>query len=125
MNIQADKSHTIRIALAERRICISMDVLHQIGNPHYIQLFVNRDKNSLFIKGCDKKEPNSFAVPARVYADAEYKYRLTKSAFAEAMGSFCSWDSQGKYRLVGAPYADRVMRFSLAEVERLDNSDEV
>lgn len=125
MNTQIEKGHTIRIALAERRICISMDVLRQIGNPKYIQLFVNREKNSLFIKGSDVKETHCFAVPARVYADAEYKYRLTKSAFAEAIGLFCSWDNQGKYRLVGTPYADRVMRFSLADVERLDNSAEV
>lgn len=96
-----------------------------IGNPQYIQLFINRDKNSLFIKGCDTKEPHSFAVPVRVYADSEYKYRLTKSAFTEAIGTLLCWDNQGKYKLYGLPYAERIVRFSLESAERLDGDAEI
>jgi len=100
-----------------------MDALRAIGTPDYIQLLVNRGKNLLFIQACDKKEPQCFAVPSRVYTDTTFKYRLSKAAFAEAIEFYQSWDKEGKYRLYGTPVSDRVMRFSFDEAVRLDDND--
>lgn len=125
MSIQSERGYSIRIALRENRMCISKEVLCFIGKPRYIQLFVNREKQLLFIKGCDTKAPQSFAVPPRVYADTEYKYRMTKAAFAEAIGTFQCWDDHGKYRLYGSSYADRIMRFSFEDAEQLGGDEEV
>ena len=125
MSIQPEHGYPIRIALRENRMCISKEVLYFIGKPRYIQLFVNRERQLLFIKGSDTREPQSFAVPPRVYADTEYKFRMTKVAFAEAIGTFQCWDDQGKYRLYGSPYAERIMRFSFEDAVRLDGDEEM
>ncbi len=125
MNEQQTTSGTVRISLKERCVCISMEALRSIGCPKYVQFFVNRDTKTMFIWGHDTKVEYGLTVKPRVYTDTEFKCRMNKTAFAEAISTFCGWDSLGKYQLYGTPYADRVMRFSLKDAERLDCDAEV
>ena len=124
MNSQREQINPIRFSFNDNRLSISKEVLRTIGNPQYIQVFVSKDRKTFFIKGCDTKEPQSFAVPNRVYADSEYKYRLRKAAFSEAICSAIGFDSQGKYRLYGAPVSDHVIGFSFSEAVRLGSDTE-
>jgi len=102
-----------------------MEVLRSIGCPKYIQLFMSRDRKTFFIRGCDNKETQSFAVPPRVYTDTEYKYRLQKAAFSEAMQTATGLDSNGKYRFYGVSVSEQVMAFSITDAQRLDGNDEI
>ena len=125
MNTSQERTNTIRFAFRENRLSISMEVLRSIGCPKYIQLFMSRDRKTFFIRGCDNKETQSFAVPPRVYTDTEYKYRLQKAAFSEAMQTATGLDSNGKYRFYGVSVSEQVMAFSITDAQRLDGNDEI
>jgi hypothetical protein len=115
------QTHTIRFTFGNSRLYISMDVLRTIGDPDFIQVFISRDRMTLFIRGCDKKEVPCFAVPSRVYEDPEYKCILRKVAFAEAISLAQKWDRKGNYRLYGVPISQKVIGFAFAKAERIDN----
>jgi hypothetical protein len=123
MSDQQKRAHTIRFSFDNNRLNISMEVLHFLGNPRYIQVFVSCDRKSLFIRGCENKETPCFSVPPRVYSDTEYKYVLRKAAFSEAIRSVTGWDQQGRYRLHGVAVSHQVMGFAFSEAERLDGDD--
>ena len=125
MNMQKERSHSIRFAFNENRLCISMEVLRAIGSPKYVQMFVNRNRKIFFIRGCVKKESQSFSVPPRVYADTEYKYRLQKAAFSEALQTATGLDGRGKYRFYGVLVSGCVMAFPFDDAQRLDGHDEL
>jgi len=125
MSASQERTNSIRFAFSENRLSISMEVLRSIGCPKFIQLFISRDRKTLFIRGCDKKETQSFAVPPRVYTDTEYKYRLQKAAFSEAMQTATGLDNNGKYRFYGVSVSEQVMAFSVADAQRLDGYDEI
>ena len=78
----------------------------------------------MYIKRCDTKIRDSFFVPPRVYNDPEYKYRLRKAAFSEAVCKSQSWDEQDKFRLFGFSVADGVIGFRFDEAVRMEDCDE-
>ena len=124
MNRRDEQPHPIRFSCNDNRLNISMDVLHSIGNPTYVQIFVSRDRKTLYIRGCATKESESFAVAPRVYTDPEYKYILRKAAFSEAICCAQGWDRNGRYRISGIPISDKVIGFPFAKAVRLDGRDE-
>jgi hypothetical protein len=124
MNKSNERPHPIRFSFNYNRLSISMDVLRTVGNPAYVQIFISSDRKTLYIKGCDTKESESFMVPPRVYADTEYKYSLRKAAFSEAICCAQGWDRNSRYRLYGVLVSERVMGFSFDDAVRLDNREE-
>jgi len=118
------QTHTIRFTFANNRLYISMDVLRTIGSPNFIQVFISRDRKTLYIQGCDIKESPCFAIQPRVYNDPEYKCILRKVAFAEAITLAHNWNRKGNYRLYGVPVSQRVISFAFAKAERLDDTSE-
>lgn len=112
--------HPIRLALNQNRLCISMEVLHSIGSPQYIQMFVSRNQKILYIRGLKLKAEHSIKVPPRVYDDPLYDYRLNKAAFAEAICAVTGWDSQGCYRMNGSCIAEDTIAFHFNKAERID-----
>ena len=116
---------TIRFTFSTHRIHISKAVLYAIGSPTHIQILISQDNRALYIRKCTTRVFDRFAVPSRVYTEGAFCFVMQKTAFAEAIGAFCGWESWGKYQLHGTRYTDRVMRFSLGDAERLDCDAEV
>jgi hypothetical protein len=110
----------LRLSLKDNRLCISMSALYALGRPDWIQVLISGDRKTMFIKTCDETVRDRFSVPARVYSDSSYKYRLRKAAFAEAVCNAQNWDENGKYRLFGHVVTDGVISFAFADAVRLD-----
>ena len=114
--------YTIRFTFCNNRLYVTMDVLNALGRPDHIQVFISRDRKTLFIRSCNRGEDACFAVSPRVYTDPEYKCILRKAAFAEAICHVQHWDRRGRYRLYGVPVAEQVMAFSFVDAVRIDET---
>ncbi|GHV32178.1 hypothetical protein FACS18949_02340 [Clostridia bacterium] len=117
---EQDNKLLVRFSFNDNRLCISMHVLYALSSPNWIQVLISADRKTMFIKGCDETTRDRFSVPARVYTDSSYKYRLRKAAFKEAVCNAQNWDENGKYRLFGHVIADGVIGFIFADAVRLD-----
>jgi len=114
----------IRFTFHDNRLNVTKNVLYTLGKPSWVQVLISRDRKTMYIKRCETKIRDSFFVPPRVYNDPEYKYRLRKAAFSEAVCKAQGWDEKDKFRLFGFPVADGVVGFRFDEAVRLEDSEE-
>ena len=115
---------TIRFTFKDNRLNVTKNVLYALGRPSWIQVLISRDRKTMYIKRCETKIRDSFFVPPRVYNDPEYKYRLRKAAFSEAVSKAQGWGDESKYRLFGSLFSEGVIVFRFDEAVPMCDSEE-
>lgn len=114
----------IRFTFHNNRLNVTKNVLYALGKPSWIQVLISKDRKTMFIKGCETKLRDCFFVPPRVYNDPEFKYRLRKAAFSEAVCKAQGWNETDKYRMFGFIVTDGVIGFRFEEAVRLNDCEE-
>jgi hypothetical protein len=121
---EPNRTLSIRLTFHDNRLNITKNVLYALGKPSWVQVLISKDRKTMFIKRCDTKLRDSFFVPPRVYNDPEYKYRLRKAAFSEAVCKAQGWNEKDKFRLYGFMVADGVIGFHFNEAVSLNDTEE-
>jgi len=115
---------TIRFTFKDNRLNVTKNVLYALGKPSWIQVLISQNRKTMYIKRCETKIRDSFFVPPRVYDDPEYKYRLRKAAFSEAVSKAQGWEDDSKYRLFGSIFSEGVIVFHFREAVPMCDSEE-
>ena len=111
----------IRISLKEHTLHIHKSAISILNKPKYIQLLINKKTNVLFLKGCEVKEKNSFAVPKKLFFHPKNNYEMQNRAFSDAIQLQLGWDPTGVYRLTGELLPDlQVIAFDLNKCQKLN-----
>ena len=114
-------SCAIRISLKEHTLHIHKSAIAILNRPKYIQLLINKKTNILFLKGCEVKEKNTFAVPKKLFLHSRNHYEMQNRTFTDAIQLQLCWEPGGVYRLTGELLPDlQVIAFDLNKCQRLN-----
>lgn len=119
MSIPAELS----IDLKKSRMRVHKAMLHQLGDPQYIQLLVNPDNRAIAILAVDKphtKDPVHKVTEKKLHSD--FSYEIYSSSFLLGIRSLePRLDELTCFRLSGEVFPERRMAvFSLKTLRRVD-----
>jgi len=110
----------IRVSLKENKLNIHKSTIAMLNKPKYIQLLINKQSNIFLVKGCDKKERDSFEVPEDLFSRPRADYTLHSKVFADAIRKQTGWEADSVYRMNGYFLQDlSVVEFNLNNGKRL------
>lgn len=116
----------IVVDLRRDRIRIHKKTLHALGDPSYVSLIINPDEYSLCIQCSSANDKTAHHMQQR-FMNSKTSYELHSKSLVQAFLDLCpEWDSNMKYKLVGAAIpSEKMIKFSMKDAvwqERLGGS---
>lgn len=106
----------ISISAIWERLIISKDTIAFLGNPNFVCLLQNKDKNAVAVTSCDAKTSMSFKVPEG-FLTSHKTFSIHSKAFVEELFRSNNLQQNLTYRIYGEPLKgnDGVLTFKLSE----------
>ena len=119
-NAGPDRKCYLRFSLRWNKVHIHKSTIEVLKYPRYIQFLISKDKATLFIRGCDAKQPDSFLVPDNLFSNADAGFYLCSKLFTNRIAESAGWDMARAYRIEGKLIEEySAVAFLLTDAEKL------
>lgn len=99
----------ISITGRKNRVYISRDVVHLLGGPSHICLYMKEGYDSIAIGPCDGKNVMSFKVPEKIYEGKKGDFTINSRQFVMDVLRINKLSSDFTYRIMGQYLEDKNM----------------
>lgn len=100
-NVEHDRKCYLRFSLRWNKVHIHKSTIEVLKYPRYIQFLISKDKGTVYIRGCDAKQPDSFLVPDNLFSKADAGFYLCSKLFTNKIAETAGWDKAFAYRMEG------------------------
>jgi hypothetical protein len=92
---------SIRISLKWNKLHIHKTTIKALHSPRYVQLLIEKNKNILVVRGCNRKERDCFPVPESLFKKARTSFYLESKLLMEVLRIQIGWEQGVAYRVIG------------------------